>query len=355
MPRLRSKPEDFRVEEVSLYEPTGSGSFLWLWIEKTGRNTQDVAGELARKLELAPRDVGFAGRKDRHAITRQAFTVPADVESRLDSLELESAEILAVEKTDSRLRTGQLAGNRFRLKIREVEPQLEAEVQGRFEEMVKRGMPNRFGAQRFGRDGRNVQRGREILESTRVRGDRRRAWLMVSALQSAVFNEVLKRRPHDELWPGDVAVVHATDDWFWVDDPEAEAARLANFQVSPTGPIFGTKSKRPQGRALELEQKVMAVLDLQPVERMLPPKGIQIYGDRRSLRVRPQGASLHYVAEEKALQLDFELAAGSYATVLVEELFGGSIDEGPAASEPNEPRPDEPRPDEPRPDEPREP
>ena len=333
MPRLRSKPEDFRVEEISLYEPTGSGSFLWLWIEKTGRNTQDLAGELARQLKLAPRDVGFAGRKDRHAVTRQAFTVPADVESRLKDLDLAGADVLAVEKTDSRLRTGQLAGNRFRLVIREVDPSLESEILGRFEELVRRGMPNRYGEQRFGRDGRNVERGREILASKRIRGDRRRAWLMVSALQSAVFNEVLKRRPYDELWPGDVAVVHATDDWFWVDDPQNEAARLASFEVSPTGPIFGTKSKRPRGRALELEQKVMSVLDLPPIERMLPPKGIQIYGDRRALRVRPQRADLFYSAAEQALQLEFELAAGSYATVLVEELFGGPIDEGPADRE----------------------
>ncbi len=333
MPRLRSTPEDFRVEEISLYEPTGAGSFLWLWIEKTGRNTQDVAAELARQLRLAPRDVGFAGRKDRHAVTRQAFTVPADVESRLADLDLSGASILAVEKTDSRLRTGQLAGNRFRLTLREVEPSLESEVQSRFEELVKRGMPNRYGEQRFGRDGRNVERGRDILASTRVKGDRRRAWLMVSALQSAVFNEVLKRRPYDQLWPGDVAVVHATDDWFWVDDPATEAARLASFEVSPTGPVFGTKSKRPRGQALELEQKVMAVLDLPPIEKLLPPKGIQIYGDRRALRVRPQRASLFYRAEEQALQLEFELAAGSYATVLVEELFGGPIDEGPVEAE----------------------
>lgn len=331
MPRIRRSPEDFQVEEIPLYEPSGSGSFLWLWIEKTGRNTQDLVTDLSRGLGLKARDVGYAGRKDRHAVTRQAITVPATAAERLSDLELEGAEILAVEKTDHRLRTGQLLGNRFRLKIHEVDPQCEEELQGRFESLVRRGLPNRYGAQRFGRDGKNVQRGREILTAKSLRGDRRRAWLMVSALQSAVFNEVLKRRPYDRFLSGDVALIHATDDWLWIDDPAKEEDRLQRFELSPTGPIFGTKTKRPRGEVQTLEEQVMADMDLPPVHQMRPPKGIQIYGDRRPLRVRPQRASLHFLPSESAIQLDFDLPAGSYATVMVEELFGVPIDEGPTA------------------------
>lgn len=329
MPRIRRSPEDFQVEEIPLYEPSGSGSFLWLWIEKKGRNTQDLVTDLSRGLGIKARDVGYAGRKDRHAVTRQAITVPAMVESRLGGLELEGAEILAVEKTDHRLRTGQLSGNRFRLKIHEVDPADEEGLQSRFDDAVRRGLPNRYGAQRFGRDGKNVQRGREILTASRIQGDRRRAWLMVSALQSAVFNEVLQRRPHDRLLAGDVALVHATDDWLWIDDPASEEARLERFELSPTGPIFGTKTKRPRGEVQALEEQVMADLDLPPVHQMRPPKGIQIYGDRRALRVRPQRAALHFLPQESAVQLDFDLPAGSYATVVVEELFGIPLDEGP--------------------------
>ena len=333
MPRIRSCPEDFQVEEIPLYEPSGSGPFLWLWIEKKGRNTQDVVTDLCRELGLKGRDVGYAGRKDRHAITRQAFTVPENVEGRLSDVDLEGAEILNVEKTDHRLRTGQLLGNRFRLKIREVDAALEEELQSRFESLIERGMPNRYGAQRFGRDGKNVQRGREILQSSKIRGDRRRAWLMVSALQSAVFNEVLARRPYDRLLKGDVAVIHATDDWLWIDDPEQEEGRLKRFELSPTGPIFGTKTKRARAEAQALEEEVMADMEIPPVHEIRPPKGVQIYGDRRPLRVRPQRTSLHFLPQDGAVQLDFDLPAGSYATVMVEELFGQEPDEGPSESE----------------------
>lgn len=329
MPRIRRSAEDFQVEEIPLYEPSGSGSFLWLWIEKTGRNTQDLVTDLSRGLGLKGRDVGYAGRKDRHAVTRQAFTVPAGVEPRLAELDLEGAEILAVERTDHRLRTGQLLGNRFRLKIHEVDGDRESELQDRFDTLARQGLPNRFGAQRFGRDGRNVERGRKILSSPRVQGDKRRAWLMVSALQSAVFNEVLSRRPYDRLLAGDVALIHATDDWLWIDDPATEQDRLQAFELSPTGPIFGTKTKRPRGEVMELEAQVMADMDLPPVREIRPPKGIQLYGDRRPLRVRPQHAALHFLPSEGAVQLDFDLPAGSYATVLVEELFGETLDEGP--------------------------
>lgn len=340
MPTIRSRPEDFFVEEIPLYPPDGTGPFLWLWVEKRERNTHDVAEALARGLDLPSRDVGWAGRKDRIAVTRQAFTVPATakggaVEPRLAGLDLvgdlEGVQILRVDRCRQRLRAGELEGNRFRLVVRDVDADAAEEAKGRLDTLVRRGLPNRFGDQRYGRDGRNVERGLEVLRRDAVRGDKRRAMFMVSALQSKVFDAVLDARAHDALLPGDLAVVHATGDWLRVEQPEAFADRLERFAISPTGPIFGTKVKRPEGEAGALERRILdEILVAGGLEgfdpaTFEPPDGLRLTGDRRPLRVRPRRASLEYAPElepgENVAILAFDLPAGSYATVLVEALF----------------------------------
>ncbi|MEM6795161.1 MAG: tRNA pseudouridine(13) synthase TruD [Acidobacteriota bacterium] len=333
MARFRARPEDFEVEELPLYAPAGAGPFLWLWIEKRGLDTAAMAADIARALGLPRREVGWAGRKDRHAVTRQAITVPAHAEARLPDLDSLGAglRILEVQRTDERLRTGQLIGNRFRLRVVEVEADQADDAARALARLEERGLANRFGAQRYGRDGRNAERGRALLSRARHSGDRRRAFLMISALQSRVFDEVLARRPADELWPGDLAVHHATGDWRWIDRVEPHQGALERFEISPTGPIFGTKTKKPRGRAAELEAEVLADFDLPPIDSLRLPQGLRLYGDRRALRVQPRRAGCRFDADERALEVSFELPSGSYATVLLEALFPQGLIEGPAA------------------------
>lgn len=328
MPRIRSQPEDFVVEEVALYPPLGHGPHTHLWVEKRRRTTDDVLRALAEALDLPRREVGYAGRKDKHAVTRQWFSVPVTDPRRLAGLELDGARILARERHAERLRVGQLRGNRFLLTVREVDEAQGERARENLARLRERGLPNRFGRQRFGRDGKNAERGLTILASERVRGDRRRAWLMISALQGLVFNRVLERRACDGLLPGDLAVVHDTGDFVLVDDPRAEAGRLAAFEISATGPIFGSKMRSPRGAARDLEDAVMAELGLPARGPRRPPRGVRLYGDRRPLRVRPANARAN--REAGSLRLGFELPAGSYATVLLEELFPEGVDEGPA-------------------------
>lgn len=328
MARFRVAPEDFLVEELPLYPPDGDGPFLWLWVEKRGLDTAQAARVIAEHCDLPRKEVGWAGRKDRHAVTRQALTVPAQAAASLESLDRADLAVLESRRTGERLRAGQLAGNRFVLTVRDVDGAQAATAAEGLRSIDRRGLPNRFGAQRYGRDGRNVDRGRELLEGGRVRGDRRRAFFMLSALQSQVFDEVLRRRPHDELWAGDLAVEHRSGDWTWIDDPDAHRAALDRFDISATGPIFGTKTRRPKGRAAALEAEVMADLGLPPVERLDPPKGLRLFGDRRALRVRPGDASSSYDAEGEAFTVRFDLPPGSYATVVLEELFPAGLREG---------------------------
>jgi len=173
-----------------------------------------------------------------------------------------------------------------------------------------------------------VARGAEMLRDGRLHGDRRQALLMISALQSAVFNELLDARAatYDRLLEGDVAMTHATGLCFVVREPEREAERLASFQVSATGPIFGSKMQRPRGAAAALEDAAMARLDLPPANALQVPRGLRLYGGRRVLRIRLEDVRTAWDAG--VLELEFTLPAGSYATVLVTELFADKLDEG---------------------------
>ncbi len=336
MPRIRTVPEDFEVEEQPLYRLDGSGPHVYLQVEKRLCTTDEVARSLARAAGLPRRDVGYAGRKDRSAVTRQWFSVPRHAAGALESWSHPGARVVAEGAHGEKLRVGQLAGNRFRLRVREVDAAAGAAAAERLRGLSERGMPNRFGRQRFGSGGKNVERGRRILESGRLKGNRQTAWLMVSALQSAVFNRALelRRAPLDALEPGDVAFVHATGEAFLVAEPP-DPGRLTRFELSPTGPIFGTKMLWPRGETAEIERRAMADLGLGDPRRLDLPRGLKLFGDRRPLRVRPRGVECGWrdgappeEGERETLELAFELPAGSYATVLLEELFPGGFDEG---------------------------
>lgn len=338
MPRIRAQVDDFEVEEIPLYEPSGRGNFLYLWVEKRLANTDEIATDLARALGIRRREVGYAGRKDHRAVTRQAFTVPSDansttMEQRLAAWERSGVEVLRVDRHDHRLRAGQLAGNRFRLVVREVDAEQAEATMERCRRIAKQGLPNRFGRQRYGRDGRNAQRGMAILRGEPFRGSRQQAWLMINAAQSRVFDAVLERRPIDRLLKGDLAVVHATGEWLWVDDPERYRPRLEAFELSPTGPLVGVKVRRPRGEVAALEKAVAEELGLPDPDGLRLPYKLQVSGDRRALRIRPGGMEHTWDPAEGMLELAFELPPGSYATVLLEELFPEGFEEGPGDSE----------------------
>jgi tRNA pseudouridine13 synthase len=242
-------------------------------------------------------------------------------------------EVLRVDRHDHRLRAGQLAGNRFRLVVREVDAEQAETATEHFRRISEQGLPNRFGRQRYGRDGRNAERGMAILRGESFRGSRQQAWLMINAAQSRVFDTVLDRRPIDRLLKGDLAVVHATGEWLWVEDPERFRPRLEAFELSPTGPLVGTKVRRPRGEVAALEKAVAEELGLPELDGLRLPYKLRVSGDRRALRIRPGGMERAWEEGEDddggVLRLSFDLPPGAYATVLLEELFPGGFEEGP--------------------------
>lgn len=321
-PRARSSPEDFAVEEVPLYPPSGRGSHTFAWVEKRLRTTEEVARDLARGAGVPVRDIGYAGRKDRVAVTRQWFSLPGTDPARVLALELPGARVLRAECHDHKLRTGHLRGNRFDIVLREVDAEMLARAEVVREEILRVGLPNRFGSQRFGRGGANVEAARRLLREGRIRGDRRSARFLISALQSAVFNELLRGRPLplDRVEVGDIARKSGTGGLFLVEDEEAENLRAARFEISATGPIFGARMPMPRGVVAEREAGALEALGVPPLGELRPPRGIRLRGARRPLRVRLVDFEMKLDGDR--LRLRFELPAGSYASVVLEELFG---------------------------------
>ena len=332
-PRIRACPEDFVVDELPLYDCSGEGEHTFVRVEKRLRTTEQVARTLAREAGVRPRDVGYAGRKDRNAVTRQWFSVPGLAPDQALALDVPGLRVLEASRHRNKLRTGHLAGNAFAIRVRGVPPALAVQAEERSAVLRTRGMPNRFGDQRFGRDGDNVESARALLAGggSRTAGDRRSQRFLLSALQSAVFNEVLAERPTglDELERGDVAMLHQSGGTFVVEDREREAPRAAAFEISPTGPIFGTHLLAAEGQPGARERAVLDRWELGD-GRIQLPRGLRLRGGRRALRVRPGGLSLSGEPED-SVRVEVTLPPGSYVTVLIEELFGVCDSAPPAA------------------------
>jgi len=327
-PRIRSCPEDFVVDELPAYAPSGEGAHLFVHVEKRLRTTEEVAAALARAAGIQARDVGYAGRKDRAAIARQWLSIEGLAPEAALGLDIPGVRVLEAVRHGHKLRTGHLRGNRFSLTVRDVDPATAEAAAARLDALVRRGMPNRFGMQRYGRDESNVRRGLAILLGKTRPRDRRAARFLISAVQSAVFDRVLESRPVpiDAVEIGDVARVEESGGLFVVEDADVEGARAARFEISATGPIFGTKVIAPAGAVAAREAAVHAQLGLPAPGALVAPRGIRLRGARRPLRVRPVDATLEVVDEGRVV-VRCTLPSGSYATVLLAEIFGELVDE----------------------------
>lgn len=339
---IRTRPEDFVVVEEPLYPASGVGAHLFVEIEKRGRTTEQVARDLARGCGVSPRDVGYAGRKDRHAVTRQWFSLPDVEPSRAMELELVNARVLSASRHEHKLKTGHLHGNRFEIVVVSDLPVDLPALEARARELVRRGMPNRYGEQRFGRSGDNAEAARKLFRGKSVRGDLRAARFLVSALQAEVFNAVLAERieSYDDVALGDLARVEASGGLFWVDDLERERPRARDFEISATGPIFGTKVREPRGEVADLEAKVFERHGIPPASELALPRGLRAHGTRRPLRVQPRDLVLTPLVEGHGFRLACGLPPGAYVTILLECLVGTLgvvVDASRTSASPDEP------------------
>lgn len=315
---FKSIPDDFIVEEILGFEPEGSGEHIFLLIEKVGENTEYIARLLARHAEVRQRDIGYAGLKDRHARTRQWFSVwlPGKADPDWQALESEQLKILQSLRHPRKLKRGVLDGNRFEITLRHWHgDRLQTERQ--LEQIQRQGYPNYFGEQRFGHHGQNLDRCLEMFAGRRVKPEQRSLYL--SAARSYLFNLILAQRVNQGNWnlglPGDVFKLDGSNSQFHaevIDDILRQ--RLASGDIHPTAALFGKGGNTVSGDALLLEQQVFAEYP-QLCEGLLKA-GLE--QDRRAMRVKPDQLAWH--VEEDVLRLNFVLPAGSYATGLLREI-----------------------------------
>ncbi|HKR77887.1 MAG TPA: tRNA pseudouridine(13) synthase TruD [Rhodanobacter sp.] len=317
--RLRSIPEDFVVEEILGYDADGSGEHALLWVEKRGANTDWVARELAKFAGVPPLAVGYAGLKDRNAVTRQTFSVQLAGKPDPDWSAFPHAEVkvLAATRHTRKLKRGALRGNRFTLVLREVQGD-RVYAEEVLAAIAARGVPNYFGEQRFGREGGNLDQARAMFAGRRV--DRDKRGFLLSAARSQIFNSVLAARVERGVWnvplDGEIWSLAGSRSWFGPEPyNDILAQRLACGDIHPSGPLWGQGEPPSAGEAGALERDIAAVhADL--AEGIAAARMDQ---ERRPLRLLPKDLRWRWLADD-ALELSFELPAGAYATVVAREV-----------------------------------
>lgn len=344
--RIGPDPTHFVVEEIPAYPLSGEGEHLFLWIEKVGKNTADVVKAVARAAAVKERDIGFAGMKDKNAVTRQWLSL-CRKESDAASWDLgPGINLLRQERHGNKLRTGHLIGNRFTIKLVETSEDGWSHAEAIAAFLKDQGLPNYFGPQRFGHRGKNLSQalswiqesvrgapGLEQAAEQRSRedgGDRRRPRrkkgrfenkLLPSVIQSEIFNRYTAQRlaRAEELLLGEVVRLDGTGKSFVVENVEVELPRYRANDLHRTGPMIGPKGLQAEHAAKELENSVSVSLGLD--EHALEFLGQHAPGTRRDLMLVPEGLELTKGAKGEIV-LTFSLPAGAYATGVLREFTG---------------------------------
>ncbi len=319
--RIRSEPEDFRVTEIPLVTPDGEGEHCWLYIRKRNTNTSWVASQLAGFAGVQQKVVSYAGMKDRNAVTEQWFSVqlPGREDPDWQAINNEEFEVLEARRHSRKLKTGALRGNRFSVRVRDVEADT-VQVEARLTQL-KQGFPNSFGPQRFGRNGDNLVQAQRLFARPKARVSRNKRSIWLSSVRSALFNRVLAARIEAGNWnrplAGDAFQLEGRSAVFAAKDIDAETAgRCAAGEIHPTGPLCGSGDTMVSGEAAALEQAVLA-----PFQDWIDGLGaFRMNHARRALRVIPGDLAWTQEADDRWL-LEFSLPAGSYATSLLYEVF----------------------------------
>jgi tRNA pseudouridine13 synthase len=317
---LSRSPGDFRVREIPAYSPSGEGEHLFVRFEKRELNTPDAVTAIARALGVDPRGAGWAGLKDRHAVTEQWASFAGADAGRALALELEGIRVLEAVRHPHKLRTGHLRGNAFEVVVRGAGSRLDA-ARAIIARLERDGVPDYFGEQRFGRGGDNAARARRwLLEGGRAPRSRFDKKLLVSALQSLLFNDALAERIRDGLLGravlGDVLKKEDTGGLFVCEDVATDDARAARFEVSATGPMFGARMRAAAAEAGEREARVLARHGI--TKEHVAGWSRWGEGTRRPFRVRLADPRVEARGED--LHLAFGLPKGAFATVVVREV-----------------------------------
>lgn len=325
---MRTEPEDFVVTEDLGFEPSGEGEHAFLMIRKRNTNSEWVARQIAKLVGVKKVDVGFAGMKDRRAVTTQAFTVKITGKSEPDWRELnhqsgdhdgEQIEVISSAYHQRKLKRGGLSGNHFCITLRQFDGD-RSEIEQRLQAIGQRGFPNYFGEQRFGFGGNNLLSAAKMFKREMKVKDRAKRGIYLSAVRSYLFNRLLSLRVAADSWDQVI-----DGDWVWtIEDPrgftfdQSNSQHMQQFEQNSlihAGPLWGDGRSLTQSEALQFEQNIS-----EPEQFWIEGlKSARMDQSRRALQVRVDDLQWRWDGSE-SLVVAFSLPSGSYATSLLREL-----------------------------------
>lgn len=342
---FRQNNRDFVVDELPLYEFSGEGEHLVLHIRKKDLSTLELVSIIARYLGIKNKEIGYAGLKDKHAMTKQYISVHKNFEAKMDEFAHENVKILSKTYHINKIKTGHLKGNRFFIRLKKVNPTSGMKLDEALKNIATFGMPNFFGFQRFGTDGNNHIDGEKIAKGEKKERNPKIRQLLINAYQSHLFNLWLSRRleinsliskfeakelesllnisssellkmkaqKHPfKLMNGDIMEHYPHGRLFDFDGQDEDCSRFMDKQISPTGLLCGKKVKLSSDIAGVIEKDYDDEIDED--------------GARRYAWIFPENVEGRYKEDEAHYELNFSLPKGSYATVLLEELAKRKLD-----------------------------
>lgn len=317
--------EGFVVEEIPAYLPCGEGEHCLALIEKRGLTTPQALQRLCRLVGQSPERAGYAGLKDKAGVTRQWVSLQGASPEQLRGVSEPDLRVLEAGLHRNKLRPGHARGNRFTLTLKGVHPDALPRAQAILARLRQQGLPNFYGEQRFGKHGDNAAQGLRLLrQEAPLPRDRMQRRLLVSALQSHLFNQTLSQRMRAAgglglLLGGEVLQRTDSGGLFVSEDRETDQRRLTQGEVVITGPICGPRMPLPgEGSAARaLEEQVFSSAGVTPQSFSL--LGRLARGGRRPLSV-PLEQPTAELSPAGELVLRFSLPSGSYATVLLREV-----------------------------------
>jgi tRNA pseudouridine13 synthase len=338
---FNSSARDFTVEEIPLYEFTGEGEHLILQVRKKDMTTWEMLDVFSNHVGIRRRDMGYAGLKDKHAMTIQYISIMAIHEEKLKAFSHDKIKILSTVRHNNKIRVGHLRGNRFNIRLKKVLGVQKDKLDSVLKWIKKNGVPNYFGNQRFGTDGNNWQEGKKLLDGTLKMRDRKTREFLMGSYQSYLFNNWLAKRMEVnlllekfteeeteqvlgleagalkgtkkqenffKLLEGDVMMHYPYGRLFNVENLEEEAQRFANKDIAPAGLLPGKKMKPAQSTAGIIEAPFIEPINLQ--------------GARRYAWVQVTEVTKNYVEDKAHYELSFILPKGCYATNVLDVLRG---------------------------------
>ncbi len=337
---FKQTKDDFVVTEIPLYEFSGDGEHIIIKFRKKELTTWDAVQIFSEQLGCKARDIGYAGLKDKNAMTIQHISLPKSVEENLSNFSHEKIKILETTRHNNKIRVGHLKGNRFFIRLKLVKNVEAKKIEEVLVNLSKYGMPNYFGFQRFGIEGDNYKKGEAIINGELREKNRKLKQMYINAYQSFLFNtwlskrieisklievfepkeiyeklalpldvvKQMKKQPHPfKIIPEDLMSHYPYGRIFLAEDLEAESEKFFQRDRVPTGLLCGKRVKKSEGLAYDIEKEF--------------DKDIKEDGARRFAWVFPEDIESNYKDDKNWMELQFTLPKGSYATEFISEII----------------------------------